>query len=84
MSRMSAAARHVVARITFEPKSNDGPVECACSWSGRASGFAAHRAEVGAPGFSGNAVRNEFDFEARGTRHRPGSGRIKRQPTAAA
>jgi hypothetical protein len=42
------ADRHVIAGVSFERGTNDGPAECICGWDGLASTFADHRKEVGA------------------------------------
>lgn len=40
-------AVHRVDSVHFEPRTEDGPCSCTCSWTGQASGFTAHRRENG-------------------------------------
>jgi hypothetical protein len=38
---------HKIAAVRFIPRTNDGPIDCDCGWSGQASEFAAHKGEKG-------------------------------------
>lgn len=60
-----AKARHVVAAITFPPKSNHGPMACACGWSGDSQDFQAHRAEQGLRLGDVQTGTNEFSYGER-------------------
>lgn len=49
MSKRSVTYRlpHVIASITFPPKSEVGSMECSCGWVGVTTSFGDHRREMG-------------------------------------
>lgn len=38
--------RHRVASVTFTPRTNDGPLDCTCGWSGTVSTWTAHGGRI--------------------------------------
>lgn len=54
-SAASPIQAHLIEDIRFERGADDGTCGCCCGWHGRASEFAAHRKERGAP--TGNVAK---------------------------
>lgn len=62
---------HRIQDVHYEPGTNDGPLDCACGWSGRASAYDRHRGVVprlGARSETCPRGHSEYEDDGRGNR----------------